>query len=157
MAIWDWEEMNPKWSFVVDTDSYAGNFERELSSYVVGKCDEHGGHRGGAYRAMYEETFWRTDPFENILEYRIVDPGDDGIARAPMDIAPTPGHEKPTYNSVAIFLSRKPSKKELSILVGRSDAFVMLPKIKMWDVRPKILGFRLVEERVEVVSHPVKR
>lgn len=172
MALWDWGRTEPKWTFVVDTDSYAGNFERELACYVVGQCDDHGEHRGGPYREMYERDFKGKDPFEDLVEHRINDPGDDGIMRAPMDLAPTPGYENdghgnhrpiasgkkpkhPAYNSVAIFLSRKPKDKELKILVARAKAFADLPKTKQWDSRPKILGIRLVEERTEIVSHPV--
>lgn len=79
-------------SFVVDTDSYAGNFERELSSFVVGRCDDYGEHRGGIYKEMYEEEVPENlkSVVEDLVELRINDPGDDGIMRAPMDLAPTP-------------------------------------------------------------------
>ena len=173
MATWDWTQTEPKWSFVIDTDDYAGNFERELSCYVVGQCDEYGEHRGGVYREMFAEDFGDKDPFEDLVEHRINDPGDDGIMRAPMDLAPTPGYENdgagnhrpiaadkkpkhPAFNSVAIFLTRRPTEDELKILAQRAKAFGRLPKVKEWDVRPKILGFRLVEERTEIVSHVVE-
>lgn len=172
MGIWDWTRTEPKWSFVVDTEDYAGNFERELTCYVVGRCDAYGEHSGGGYREMFAKDFEGKDPFEDLVEDRINDPGDDGIMRAPMDVAPTPGYENdgagnhrpiaagakpkwPAFNSVAIFLSRKPTGEELSILVRRAQAFGRLPKVKAWDVRPKITGCRLVEERVEIVSHKV--
>jgi len=176
MALWSWDSPGPRWSFVVDTDSYAGNFERELSSFVVGRCDEHGDHRGGLYKAMYEEDFrihgnsGEEDPFEDLVTTRVDDHGDDAICRAPMALAPTPGYSndgrgnvtklkpgaKPkhaAYNSVAIFLDRKPTDAELGILVERAKRFADLPPIKPWDHRPKILGMRLVEERMEIVSH----
>lgn len=176
MALWSWDSPGPRWSFVVDTDSYAGNFERELSSFVVGRCDEHGDHRGGLYKAMYEEDFrihgnsGEEDPFEDLVTTRVDDHGDDAICRAPMALAPTPGYsndgrgnvtklkpgEKPkhaAYNSVAIFLDRKPTDQELLVLIERSEKFAGLPPIKRWDHRPKILCCRLVEERTEIVSH----
>ncbi len=178
MALWSWDSPGPRWAFVVDTDSYAGNFERELSSFVVGRCDEHGDHRGGPYREMYEKDFGihgssgEEDPFEDLVEARVDDHGDDAICRAPMALAPTPGYSndgsgnvskvKPgetskhaAYNSVAIFLSRKPTDAELRILVERSKKFSSLPPIKPWDHRPKFLGCRLVEERTEIASHDV--
>ena len=170
MALWSWEKSSPRWAFVVDTDSYAGNFERELSCFVVGRCDEYGDHRGGAYKEMYEKDFVGEDPFEDLVEDRVDDHGDDAIGRAPMALAPTPGYSndgsgkiskvepgaKPklaAYNSVAIFLSRKPTDEELLILVERSKKFSSLSPIKPWDHRPKFLGCRLVEERTEIVSH----
>lgn len=172
MALWSWAEPGPRWAFVVDTDSYAGNFERELSSFVVGRCDEHGEHRGGIYKEMYEEEVPKSIQklFEDLVEERVDDHDDDFIGRAPMALVPTPGFENngmgkirrlksgekpkhPAYNSVAIFLSRKPKDKELRILVERSKRFSDLPAVKPWDHRPKILGLRLVEEHTEIISH----
>jgi hypothetical protein len=166
MALWSWENPGSQWSFVVDTDSYAGNFERELSSFVVGRCDEHGDHRGGVYREMYEKDFGihgipgEEDPFEDLVMTRVDDHGDDAICRAPMALAPTPTlryskakTKNAAYNSVAIFLSRKPTDGELATLVARSKRFSSLPLVKPWDHRPKILGCRLVEERTEIINH----
>ena len=174
MALWGWEDNGPRWAFVVDTDSYAGNFERELSSFVVGRCDEGGDHVGGPYQEMYKKDFrlmdaGTEDPFEDLSETRVDDHGDDAIGRAPMALAPTPGYsndghgnisevgpgEDPkyaAYNSVAIFLSREPSDGELALLAERAMKFATLPPIKDWDHRPKILGFRLVAERTEITS-----
>jgi hypothetical protein len=174
MALWSWENPESRWSFVVDTDSYAGNFERELSSFVVGRCDEYGDHRGGAYKEMYEKEVPEKLQviIEDLTEDRINDPGDDGIMRAPMDLAPTPGFENigdgkilplkagkkpkhPAYNSVAIFLSRKPTEDEFAFLILRTRKFVELPPVTKWEQRPKILVIRLVEERMEIVSRVV--
>src|SRR5512135_82994 len=169
MGIWAWEHPDKsEYVFVVDTDSYAGNFERELSSFVVGRCDEFGDHRGNPYKELYTKEL-PADPFDGLIGSRVCDPGDDGIHRAPMDLAPTPGYSndgrgnvkklKPgqklkygAFNSVAIFLRRKPTKAELSLLVKRARAFETLPKTKEWEARPKILGCRLVEERLLLVS-----
>jgi hypothetical protein len=179
MAIWEWADKGPRWSFVVDTDSYAGNFDRELSSFVVGRCDEGGDHRGAPYREMFEKEirghgrrghFEKEDPFEGLVVTRVDDHGDDFICRAPMSLAPTPGYSNdgkgivsklksgkepkhPAYNSVAIFLSRKPTDAELRLLAERAKKFSNLPPLKPWDHRPKFLGCRLVEERTEIVSH----
>lgn len=169
MGLWSWSDSAPRWSFVVDTDSYAGNFERQLASYIVGRCDDHGDHMGGPFREMYEKEL-PDDPFLDLVEERISDPGDDGIHHAPMDLAPTPGFENtgngevlplkpgknpkyPAYNSVAIFLSRRPTKNELAMLVARAQKFVTLSPVNRWDHWPKILGMRLVEERTEIISH----
>ena len=169
MGLWGWEHPErSEWAFVVDTDSYAGNFERELASYVVGQCDEYGDHRGGPYRELYEKECPK-DPFDDLVDQRVCDPGDDGIHRAPMDLAPTPGYSNDgrgkvtklrpgqklkhgAFNSVAIFLRRKPTESELALLVKRARAFEHLPKQREYDERPKILACRLVEERVSLTS-----
>jgi hypothetical protein len=178
MTLSVWADSEPRWAFVVDTDSYAGNFERQLCGYVVGRCDEHGDHQAGPYIAMYKKDFHihgnsgEEDPFEDLVTLRLVDPGDDGFDRAPMDLAPTPGYsndgtggvsklkqgvmpKNPAYNSVAIFLSRKPTDVELRVLAERTKKFSSLPPLKPWDHRPKLLGCRLVEERTEIIFHDV--
>jgi hypothetical protein len=164
---WDSES---KWSFVIDTDEYAGNFERQLSAYVVGACDAYGEHRAGPYLEMFKKDFPDENPFEDLIEDRVVDPGDDAIMRAPMDIAPTPGYSNdgtgevtrlkknkklkyPVYNSVAIFLSRKPTAKELKLLKERAEKFPSIPPQKMWDCKFDIIGLRLVEERTVITEH----
>lgn len=164
MALWTWENQAPSYSFVVDTDAYAGNFERELTAYVIGQADE--------YAAVDEYLEMFTDEcsmdFEELSDTRISDPGDDGIMRAPNDLAPTPGwsnnghgkHYKvdsahpfkyPAYQSVAIFLSRKPTDEELSELIKRAVSFFQLPT-KRGTTPPKVLGCRLVAEKLELVS-----
>ena len=169
MALWDWSLTEPRWSFVVDTDLYAGNFERELSSYVVGACDESGEHRGGPYAEMYRKDFCGRDPFKVLVDMRVDDHGDDSIMRSPMALAPTPGYgndgrggaqkvragkkaKHPSYQSVAIFLRRRPTDRELASLAERARRFGSLPKVREFDARPKILGCRLVEESVVLKS-----
>lgn len=146
MAIWDWEKPGKvKWAFVVDTSDYAGNFERELSVFLVGRCDMEDD------RCVYLEELYRKelpkDPFEDLVTFRVDDHGDDHIARSPMALAPTPG-KKATYNSVAIFLGRRPKDAELKILVERARRF---PEVCKRGPK-KILGCRLVQERTTVES-----
>jgi len=172
MALWDWTREGPEWAFVVDTDMYAGNFERELSAYVVGVCDDYGGHRGNPYSEMYRRDFGKGDPFKALVDFRVDDHGDDSIVRSPMALAPTPGYgndgngrlskvkpgkkaKYPAYQSVAIFLRRKPTDRELAMLAERARKFGGLPKVRESDVRPRILGCRLVEEAIVLKSTDV--
>jgi hypothetical protein len=167
----DWNPES-KWSFVIDTTEYAGNFERQVGAFVVGVVDEYGDHIAEPYLKMFEKDFPKKNPFEDLTDSRVGDPGDDGIMRAPVDLAPTPGYENngmgkvtklkpgktpkyPAYNSVAIFLSRKPKDKELKLLVERALKFPKLPKQKAWDSKFKILGLRLVEERTVITNHEI--
>lgn len=176
MALWGWSG-GEKWSFVIDTDEYAGNFERELCAYVIGKVDwsyvsNPYDTAGGDYLKMFDKDCGIE--LEDLSDTRISDPGDDGITRAPCDLAPTPGwsndghgneykvrpnskkysFKHPAYRSVAIFLRRKPSDEELAELVKRALEFPTLPKINEWDSRPAILGCRLVKETVLVEATP---
>jgi hypothetical protein len=132
-------------------------------------CDRYDTH-GGPYLKMFEDEEDGKMKLEDLSDTRVVDPGDDGIHRSPCDLAPTPGwsndgngkHYKvrptgkkyafkhPAYNSVAIFLQRKPTDKELEVLTRRALEFPSLPKTREWDSRPKILGCRLVKERVQL-------
>ena len=41
------------WEFIIDTDSYAGNFERELCAYVTGHWDME--THGGDQAEMFEQ------------------------------------------------------------------------------------------------------
>jgi hypothetical protein len=174
MALWDWSvnETDVKWSFVIDTEIFAGNFERELTAYVIGECDEYGLHLAQKYIDMHSET----ESFKDLSDLRVVDPGDDGIHRGPCDLAPTPGwgndgkgdhckitspakakkYPYPAYLSVAIFLSRKPTNEELAILAKRAYEFSSLPRITKFDSRPEVTGCRLVSERVVVESFTVE-
>lgn len=146
MAQSDWFGLD-KWSFVVDTDSYAGNFDRELCAHVIGATPE-------------------------LSDLRLVDPGDDGFHRAPCDLAPTPGwsndgyghayrvsrkhgFEHPAYNSVAIFLGRRPTDQELAQMLARARAFPNLLKTYSWRCHPMILGCRLIRETTQLEAIPV--
>lgn len=170
MAIWGWETSvvdKPRWSFVVDTDQYAGNFERQLCAYVIGTVDEYGESQAEFYLDSFESAmgYMGLAALKELSDCRVADPGDDGICLAPMDLAPTPdrynegkgehylaplgiAYQEPAYHSVAIFLQREPTQDEITILTQRAKEFELLPKIKDWDSRPKILGCRLVSETV---------
>lgn len=75
------------WIFVIDTQDYAGNFERELTAYITGMV---GDCRVGEDMVEYykEETGDGTcEKFSDLLEYR---PDENGCAR-PCAIYPTKG------------------------------------------------------------------
>ena len=166
MGLWLWARgKKPLWSFVIDTNSYAGNFERELAAYVVGRCDDFGMGIPRVVPYLNQHYLECPDSFRTLSEDRISDPGDDGICRAPMDFAPTPG-KKGAFNSVALFLTHKPSKLQLAMLVERARRFPSLSWLGSPGKDPdmekffsfskiRILGCRLVEERTVLVSHKV--
>jgi hypothetical protein len=174
MAGWDWgygEDgvESERWAFVIDTREYAGNFERAMSAWIVGVTDECA--REAEILKLFKRDFPKGNPFEKLVEFRLKSPGDDGRFEAPCDLAPTPGRVNhngvcldkdtyrgrpgslsPAYESVAIFLSRKPTQKELALLVQRALSFSDLPPKRAGTLRPKVTGCRLVREvtRIEV-------
>jgi hypothetical protein len=163
------EHGGDRWYFIVDTDSYAGNFERELCAYVIGAAGEHGAHVAGPYLKLFR--MWCPVELGSLSDTRIADSGDDGTRESPCDLAPTPGwsnngngksyrvrpnnkryrYKHPAYNSVALFLRRRPSDDELTELVKRALEFPTLQKVHPWEARPtEILGCRLLKEAVQV-------
>jgi hypothetical protein len=173
VALWEWGG-DPQWSFVVDTDQYAGNFERELGAYVIGAVDDHGDESVAHYLEKFDGATPPSKKLTQLSDMRIADPGDDGIHRSPVDLAPTPGWSNdghgnayrvkgngkyrfkyPSYQSVAIFLVRKPIEEETALLTKRAQEFEHLTRRKAWGSQPKILGCRLVEEHVLLNTHQV--
>jgi len=75
------------WIFVIDTDEYDGNFERELTAYITGQVGECGvgGEMAELYRA--EAGGQSEDKFDDLLEHR----ADDNGCHRPCAIYPTPG------------------------------------------------------------------
>ena len=145
MALWHWNENKSRWSFVVDTDKFAGNFERELCAYLVGRYDEGGEHRGEPFAIEYRNDFKNNDPFESLVEFRSDDHG-DYVGMAPMALAPSPIDGK--YDSVAIFLDSKPTDDKLKILLNRAIEFGRRLNLK--------IRCRLVEEKTVIQSHEIK-
>lgn len=73
----------PKFTFVIDTEQYAGNFEREMTAYVTGHVGECGVGEDEA-RCYLEQT--GREPLE-FIENRLT--GQD--CQRPTEIVPTPG------------------------------------------------------------------
>lgn len=75
------------WVFVIDTEQYAGSFERELTAYVTGQV--------GDCEVGYDLVKYYTsetgdenhERFDNLLEHR----SDENGCRRPCAIYPTPG------------------------------------------------------------------
>jgi hypothetical protein len=157
---------------VADFPTYTGGVERPFCAWVVGQTDEYANEP--EVLALFEKDYPRKNPFEDLIDIRLCDPGDDGYFRSPCDIAPTPGRVNngngvcadigsakakkwktryPAFESVAIFLTRKPTEEEFKLLLDRANRFHEVPKKHEWDSRPQVLRCRLVREvtRVEYV------
>lgn len=77
-----------RWIFVIDTEHYAGNFERELTAYITGQVGDCG--VGDDMVKLYQSEVDKKDhnKFDDWLEYRT--DKDNGCHR-PCAIYPTPG------------------------------------------------------------------
>jgi hypothetical protein len=160
-------EEKPVWMFVIDLDDYAGNDERSMCEYLTGRSDIEDNLRdpdpeSGDYYYLY--SFKEEVPensFRDLFGLGIDDPGDDGVRRSPVTLVPTPGLEnlgdgtvvplKPgkepkyaAYNSIGLFLRRKPTEAELTLLTDRAYQYATLPPLHEWDIRPTIKSCRLV-------------
>lgn len=123
--------MKPKYYlFIIDTNSYAGNFEREMCAYITGKTGEcEVGHELAeiAEREIPEEI----EQFEDVIEWV---PGEHGSQIVTIFDNPNHKHE---YNSVAIYFCSIPSPKLVKLLKERAQKFAK-------DRRIKIEGFRFL-------------
>ncbi len=152
--------------FVVDTDKYAGNFERPMCAYMtgcVGDCEV------GQDKA---EEF-----VEDIQDDRIASEFDEGVLQVadehgcyrPVSIWPTPGwgnngmgkhaqldgendkvYHWPAYMSVAIFFQERPSTELIDLMKKRAAEYVELYKKEKFGEKIKISGFRLIKHDVKV-------
>ena len=166
-------------TLAIDTDSYSGNFERQMFAFITGRGDTPDGATNSNHDHYLKlaEAGWFDEVLDDLLDVRLNDPGDDGYHRAYVSITPTPGffgndgthyedNEKnrrkfsekkryPAFQSVAIFLQRLPTTEELEHIKKRAHLFADLPKKNAWDSRPKILGFRLLRARTTWSSEKV--
>jgi len=78
--------MNKNYTFVIDTEQYAGNFERQMCAYVTGQIGECG--VGDEEAAQYKKETHK-QPL-SFVEERVDDSGDFPCMR-PVKIYPTPG------------------------------------------------------------------
>ncbi len=135
--------------FAIDTEQYAGNFEREMCAYVTGHVGECavGAEAAAAYVA---ETGRRPLDF---VEDR---PTGDNDVFSPCDIYPTPGwfnhgmggEKYHAYLSVAIFVTRVPADEDLRFMKERANKFLDYCQKSGDTFAPKqitITGFRIVE------------
>jgi hypothetical protein len=160
--------------FVIDTDSYAGNFEREMTAYMTGRigdCEVGDDNAKIFYEelGLHEPGNWdwnevsRYEDLKNPFDFIVDEPDDHGTLR-PTSIYPS-NYVKdaqgtwPQYNSVAIYMERVPSEEERKILIERAAKFAENPSLwrmyKSTEDKIKILGFRFFERRT--IEEPTKR
>ena len=142
------------WVFLIDTDSYAGNFERELCAYLTGHVGDCEVGKKDA-RLFVEDIGDPEEYFPNIKKM----PDDNGCYR-PASIWETDGkfqkieHQGKTlnnilYNSVAVFFNEKPTAYQILLMKDRAGKEF---QVKHGRKPVKIKGFRLLEVEVKITE-----
>ena len=129
---------NEGYAFVIDTNAYAGNFEREMTAYltgIVGDC--------GVGEELIEKL-----PID--FEDNVQQVADDHGCYRPTTCWMEPNSKQ--NNAVAIFFYKKPTTEEIDFMKERVKNFdeVFKTRGRMSEFTKKepeieILGFRLIE------------
>lgn len=139
------------WFFIIDTDTYAGNFERELTAWCTGHIGECCVGKGYA-DSFREECPAMVDAFDDL----IIHLPDEYQCYRPTTIYPTPGwsndgnghhtHDEsgafPAYQSVAIFCRERPSADVVYFLRQRALAYTPMGRFAQTFT---ITGFRVMQ------------
>jgi hypothetical protein len=138
--------------FVIDTDSYAGNFERELCAYVTGAQEEDGCSHGEKEAELFREE--EPKEVQGIIAETIAQGFVEHDGRgylSPYVLVHTPGTEERggEYNSVGIFFEAKPNGCLVHILKKRAKKYGEIHKNILGEPKPfKVTGFRLIEQEL---------
>lgn len=139
--------MSDKYIFVIDTDTYAGSFERDMCAYLTGQTGDCGVGKEESKKFIDEVGEDIYDLMDGIVEQR---PDNHGYHR-PTSIWRTARHLNPkkNYHSVAIFFYDKPSQDILTMMKDRAEIFIKgNERIFNKPRNMKILGFRLLKETI---------
>lgn len=103
-----------EYSVVIETNQYAGNFEREMCAFItgcIGEC-EVGGKEADI--ALSELDEYESRYFAN----RVINKMDDSGCNRPVSICGSP-----EYNSLQIYFSTDPCKDIQKVIVARANNF----------------------------------
>lgn len=126
-----------KYYIIFDTNSYAGNFERELCAYATGVIGDCG------VGEEFIDVFIKEEKINYDKEYSTLNEDfwgnligftqdDDGCWR-PVNIDITPGTAY--YSSVRIILNHKPTIKQYELIKNRGKKFATNKNIQILNVR----------------------
>ncbi len=120
------------WGFIIDTDSYAGNFERDLCAYVTGQVGE-----CGVGKSLVEKL-----PID--FSELVMGVADEHGCIRPCSIFMNP--KTKIYTSVVIYFYRKPTKKQIEFMKERVHHFSEAFKVQNF----RVAKFKSVVEIKEV-------
>jgi len=143
--------------FVIDTDKYAGNFERETCAFVTGQVGECG--VGDEEADLFEQAAslgMVSEDIQEEIEDKILQVDDEGTFR-PTQIWSTPSahvdESGAPYNSVGIFFEEQPSPKLVGFMKKRAQEYCNPGSSYLSDYQKyEITGFRLLREVTTVTE-----
>lgn len=130
--------MTKAYVLVIDTNKYAGNFERDMTAFItgqVGEC-EVGEETAEQVPADVKKVFEFDE--ESVLDQR----ADDHGCHRPTAIWQ---NKEGIYNSVGIFFQSQPTPEQIDIVKVRAQLFTKFI-YPYCQKGLKVLGFRLVVE-----------
>lgn len=118
-----------KYLFVIDTNSYAGNFERQMTAYLTGQIGDCG--VGKEYVRYFETEVGHPDSHFGNIEQR----SDEGCYR-PCEIYPTPGYANNGLGGVYKIGDKEAEKESLrkykeEEIKGATKNIARIEEIKM--------------------------
>ncbi|MEK7183965.1 MAG: hypothetical protein AAB701_00385 [Patescibacteria group bacterium] len=158
-AVW------PGPSLVIDTDSYAGQFERPITAFVTGEFDDEFTRSDvKAMAKVFHKEVGKVNPVKGLLA-RGLEFDDDVPKVTVCSLYPTPGmsndgyghhyqvtedqpYRYPAYFSVRFFLHREPTPKQLNLIKQRAEQFAA----RGTTYQPPfcIVGYRILYERIVI-------
>jgi len=165
--------------FVIDTEQFVGDFDREMTAYVTGRVSSDGIASKEAQLFYKETNLWTGDwnnssldvkscysKLNNPFGFVMLQTDNDGV-RNPSEMYSTQGWVSvdgqyvkeaeanglmrgTAFLSLAIYMERTPTEHEESLLVERSHKFT-----DYWKSKIDIAGFRLIEKTIseETIQH----
>lgn len=158
--------------FVIDTDTYSGNFERPLCGYITGRY-------GDCEVGKSEAELFMEESCDSVDLDVVVEPynnvgymADEHGTQRPVTIFPTPGRWNdgsgghfdivpgedhgtmwPAYESVAICFETKPTDDQIKSMKARSQDFCKMYASQQMQrynqkVNITIKGFRLLQQEL---------
>lgn len=142
-----------KYKLEICTNTYTGNFEREIVGYCIGvyhEC-EHGKSQakifsketGYGHCDLYGESKYDKNPFVDLLDFYIDEHGDRFIS-----IGPWGKH----CNNIYIHLKEKPSDELIKLIKDRAKDYEEKGMYKGL----KILGFNFISEEIVTTTTKLK-
>ena len=146
---------------VIDTDAYAGNFEREMCAYITGQIgDCCVGDKKAALAAeeLAEVTIFNGEEQEPILEYfeySVEHEGDEHGCYRPVQIWDDLDNG---YKSLAIFFNEIPPDEVLAIMLERAKEFAATYRSYSGaEITPfQVYAIRVLEPKMTYVVNQVK-
>jgi hypothetical protein len=168
--------LNVPYILVVDTNTYTGNFEREMTAYVTGIVGECG--KGAAEADAFEDEVFDKHLAFTVAEL-IMQVPDEHCRERPCSVWPTPNRFNdgrgnyfdacelesvatwqniswPAYESVAIFLKQRSNAEQTQLFINRIKGFAeRYNAIRKPNTLLAIKTIRLIKRDVSITDKEV--